>query len=421
MIKINKFNGSKGLKRLDQILDKRRSSQNHKVNVVSKILKDIKKNKYKALIKYEKKFSNNNQIKPSRKEIIKSTRSLSPKIKKAIDFAYNRILKYHSLQKIKNILYKDKLKNNLQYKSVPINKVGIYVPANLPSTLLMNAIPARIAGVKKIILANPRLNKKLNPAVIYAAKKLGIKEIYSIGGAQAIGSLAYIQKVDKIVGPGNIYVAKAKKEVFGDVGIEGMVAGPSEITVIANNKSEIKSVITSLIGQAEHDANSQSIIISKDLSVLRKVKKAIKANLENLPRKKIAEKSLKTNGLLIHASNDKNIVDLVNLIAPEHLEINVSNYKKYLSKIVNAGSICIGKFSAMAVTDYNVGTNHVLPTMGSARFSSGLNVSDFYKKISYINLSKKGIEEIGKQAITLAEYENLEGHAQSIKSRIRRK
>ena len=421
MIKINKFNGSKGLKRLDQILDKRRSSQNHKVNVVSKILKDIKKNKYKALIKYEKKFSDNNQIKPSRKEIIKSTRSLSPKIKKAIDFAYNRIRKYHSLQKIKNISYKDKLKNNLQYKSVPINKVGIYVPANLPSTLLMNAIPARIARVKKIILANPRLNKKLNPAVIYAAKKLGIKEIYSIGGAQAIGSLAYIQKVDKIVGPGNIYVAKAKKEVFGDVGIEGMVAGPSEITVIANNKSEIKSVITSLIGQAEHDVNSQSIIISKDLSVLRKVKKAIRANLENLPRKKIAEKSLKTNGLLIHASNDKNIVDLVNLIAPEHLEINVSNYKKYLSKIVNAGSICIGKFSAMAVTDYNVGTNHVLPTMGSARFSSGLNVSDFYKKISYINLSKKGIEEIGKQAITLAEYENLEGHALSIKSRIRSK
>ena len=419
MIKINKFNGSRGLKRLDQILDKRRSSQNHKVNIVSKILKDIKKNKNKALIKYEKKFSKNNKIKPSKKEIIKSTRSLSPKIKKAIDFAYNRIHKYHSLQKIKNISYKDKLKNNLQYKSVPINKVGIYVPANLPSTLLMNAIPARIAGVKKIILANPRLNKKLNPAVIYAAKKLKIQEIYSIGGAQAIGSLAYIQKVDKIVGPGNIYVAKAKKEVFGDVGVEGMVAGPSEITIIANNKSEIKSVITSLIGQAEHDVNSQSIIISKDLSVLRKIKQVISANLKNLPRKKIAEKSLKTNGLLIHASNDKNIIDLVNLIAPEHLEINVSSYKKYLSKIVNAGSICIGKFSAMAVTDYNVGTNHVLPTMGSARFSSGLNVSDFYKKISYINLSKKGIEVIGKQAITLAEYENLEGHALSIKSRIR--
>ena len=418
MIKINKFNGSRGLKRLDQILDKRRSSQNHKVNIVSKILKDIKKNKNKALIKYEKKFSKNNKIKPSKKEIIKSTRSLSPKIKKAIDFAYNRILKYHSLQKIKNISYKDKLKNNLQYKSVPINKVGIYVPANLPSTLLMNAIPARIAGVKKIILANPRLNKKLNPAVIYAAKKLKIQEIYSIGGAQAIGSLAYIQKVDKIVGPGNIYVAKAKKEVFGDVGVEGMVAGPSEITVIANNKSEIKSVITSLIGQAEHDVNSQSIIISKDLSVLRKIKQVISANLKNLPRKKIAEKSLKTNGLLIHASNDKNIIDLVNLIAPEHLEINVSSYKKYLSKIVNAGSICIGKFSAMAVTDYNVGTNHVLPTMGSARFSSGLSVADFYKKTSVIKCSKSGIEKIGQLAINLAEYEGLYAHALSVRKRL---
>ena len=154
----------------------------------------------------------------------------------------------------------------------------------------MNAIPAKIAGVKKIILANPRLNKKLNPAVIYTAKKLGIKDIYSIGGAQAIGSLTYIQKVDKIVGPGNIYVAKAKKEVFGDVGIEGMVAGPSEITVVADKKSEIKSVITSLIGQAEHDVNSQCIIISKDITVLKKIKNLIKINLKNLPRKKLQKK-----------------------------------------------------------------------------------------------------------------------------------
>ncbi len=302
---------------------------------------------------------------------------------------------------------------------MPINKVGVYVPANLPSTLLMNAIPAKIAGVKKIILANPRLNNKLNPAIIYAAKKLGIKEIYSMGGAQAIGSLTYIQKVDKIVGPGNIYVAKAKKEVFGDVGVEGMVAGPSEITVVADKKTEIKSVITSLIGQAEHDVNSQCIIISKDLSVLKEIKNLIKINLKNLPRRKIAEKSLKANGLLIYAKNDKNVIDLINLIAPEHLELNITKPKKYINKIVNAGSICLGKFSAMAVTDYNAGTNHVLPTMGSAKFSSGLNVGDFFKKISYINLSKKGIEVIGKQAITLAEYENLEGHAQSIKSRIR--
>ena len=419
MIKISKFTNSRSILKLEQVLDKRRAIQNTNVSVVYKILSDIRKNKKKALIKYEKKFSKNSRIKPSSREINIAIRSLNPKIKKAIDYAYNRIFKYHSLQKVKNINYKDKLKNTFQHRSVPINKVGLYVPANLPSTLLMNAIPAKIAGVKKIILANPRLNNKLNPAVVYAARKLGIKEIYSIGGAQAIGSLTYIQKVDKIVGPGNIYVAKAKKEVFGKVGVEGMVAGPSEITVVADKKTEIKSVITSLIGQAEHDVNSQCIIISKYLSLLKEIKNIIKINLKNLPRRKIAEKSLKANGLLIHAKNDKNVIDLINLIAPEHLELNIAKPKKYINKIINAGSICIGKFSVMAVTDYNAGTNHVLPTMGSARFSSGLNVGDFYKKISYINLSKKGIEVIGKQAITLAEYENLEGHAQSIKSRIR--
>ena len=420
MIKINKFEGKAGLKKLGKVLDKRRYSQDKEIFIVSKILKDIKKNKNKAVLKYEKKFSNNNKIKATQSEIKHAIKSLNPKIKKAIDFAYNRILNYHKLQKVKNIYYKDKLNNHIQYKSVPIDKVGVYVPANLPSTLLMNAIPAKIAGVKNIILANPRQNKKLNPAVIYAAKKLGINEIYSIGGAQAIGSLTYIQKVDKIVGPGNIYVAKAKKEVFGSVGVEGMIAGPSEITVLADKKSNIESVITSLIGQAEHDENSQSILISRDLSVLKKINQFIKLKLRYLPRKKIAEKSLKNNGLLIHAKNNQNIIDLINFIAPEHLELNVSKPKKYLKKIINAGSVCIGKFSAMAVTDYNAGTNHVLPTMRSARFSSGLNVGDFYKKISYINLSKKGIEVIGKQAITLAEYENLEGHAQSIRSRIRR-
>ena len=421
MIKINKFSGSTGILKLEQILDKRRNVKNTNINLVSKILKDIKKNKNKAVIKYEKKFSNNNRIKPTKSEIKQAIRLLNPKVKKAIDYASNRIFKYHSLQRIKDVNYRDKLNNTFQYKSVSLNIVGIYVPANLPSTLLMTAIPAKIAGVKKIILVNPRINKKLNPAVIYTARKLGIRDIYSIGGAQAIGSLAYIQKVDKIVGPGNIYVAKAKKEVFGYVGIEGMTAGPSEITIVADKKSETKSVITSLIGQAEHDVNSQCIIISKDFTVLKKIKNLIKKSLKNLPRKKIVTKSLKTNGLLIHAKNDKNIIDLINLIAPEHLELNIAKPKKYLNKIVNAGSICLGKFSAMAVTDYNAGTNHVLPTMGSARFSSGLNVSDFCKKISYINLSKKGIEVIGKQAITLAEYENLEGHAQSIKSRIRRK
>jgi len=420
MIKIDKFTSLTGLTRLEKIIGQRRNSQTKNIPIVSKIIKEVRKNKIGAVIKYERKFSNNTKIKPSKKEITEVIKSLEPKIKKSIDFAYNRIFKYHMHQKPKNIYVKDKLNNKLSYKSIPISKVGVYVPSNLPSTLMMNAIPAKIAGVKKIILTSPRLNGKLNAAVLYAAKKIGIKDIYSIGGAQAIASLAYVQKVDKIIGPGNLYVAKAKKEVFGDVGIEGMIAGPSEITVVADKNSNINSVITSMIGQAEHDVNSQSIVISKNLDLLKKVKKSLSFYLKNLPRKKIAKKSLNKNGLLIFAPNDKNVIDLVNIIAPEHLELNIKNPKRYLDKIFNAGSICIGKYSAMAVTDYNAGTNHVLPTMGSARFSSGLNVRDFYKKISYINLSKKGIEVIGKQAITLAEYENLEGHAQSIRSRIRR-
>jgi len=420
MIKILICKNKNYLTKLKDFLDKRRFKKTIDTSIVPKILSNINKDKFKAVIKYEKKFSKNNKIKPTSKEISKSIKSLDPKIKKAIDFAYNRIYKFHSLQKIKNIKYIDNYNNKIEYKHVPINKLGLYCPANLPSTLLMNAIPAKIAGVKKIVLANPRSNGKLNSAVMYAAKKIGIKEIYSIGGAQAIGSLAYNQKVNKIVGPGNIYVARAKREVFGDVGIEGMIAGPSEIAVVADKNTNIDEVVTSMIGQAEHDINSQCILITKDKNLINNFQKNILIKLKNLPRKNIAEKSLKRNGLIIHVNNDKQIIDTINEIAPEHLELNVNNFKKYLNKIYNSGSICIGKYSPMAISDYNVGTNHVLPTFGSAKFSSGLNLNDFYKKISHIILSKKGVEKIGKYATHLAEHEELEGHVQSIKSRIRR-
>ena len=421
MIKILSCKNKNYLTKLIDFLDKRRSGKEADTKIVTKILKDIKKNKTTAILKYEKKFSNNTEIKPSQDKINKAIKSLNPKIKKAIDLAYNRIFKFHSLQKFKDINYKDKYNNKLEHKYIPIQSVGIYVPANLPSTLLMNAIPAKIAGVKKIVLANPKLNGKLNPAVLYAAKKIGIKEIYSMGGVQAIGSLAYIQKVNKIVGPGNIYVARAKREVFGDVGIEGMIAGPSEITVVADHKTNIDEVITSMIGQAEHDINSQCILISKHKKLIDKFNRNISNKLKDLPRKNIAYKSLKDNGIIVYAQNDKQIIDAINEIAPEHLELNIRNYNNYLNKIYNSGSICIGKYSPMAVTDYNVGTNHVLPTLGSAKFSSGLNLNEFYKKINYITLSKKGVEKIGEYATHLAEYEGLEGHAQSIKSRIRRK
>ena len=421
MIKVINCKNKNYKKKLNIFLNKRRSGKIVDTSIVSKILKDIKKNKYKALIKYEKKFSKNTKIKPNQSEINQSIKNLDPKIKKAIDFAYSRIFKFHAMQKVKNIKFIDQYKNKIEYKHIPIQNVGVYVPSNLPSTLLMNVIPAKISGVKRIVVANPRINGNLNAAVMYAAKKCNVKEIITCGGAQAIGSLAYIQKVNKITGPGNDYVAKAKRLVFGDVGTEGMIAGPSEICIVADNKTELNEITTSMLGQSEHDENSQSILVTKYKDVIAKVQKDIIIKLKQLSRKKIISKSLKNHGLLVFCQNDKQIIDIVNEVAPEHLELNISNYKKYISQIYNAASICIGKYSPMAVTDYNAGSNHTLPTLGSAKFSSGLNLSEFYKKISYITLSKKGVEKIGENAIHLANYESLTAHTLSIRSRMGRK
>ena len=394
---------------------------------VSGIIKDVKKNGDKAVLKYEKKFNQNNVIVPTAQSIAKSIASLDKKVKKAIDLAYSRIYKFHSLQKFKNISYTDSLQNKLEYKYLPIDSVAIYVPgstASYPSSVLMNAIPALVAGVKRIVMINPGFKGVQNPAVLYAARKCKIKEIYSIGGPSAIAAVAYgtkkIKKVDKIVGPGNSYVAAAKKEVFGDVGIEGMTAGPSEVTIVCDKFSNAEWVASDLIGQAEHDNLAQCILISKDKNLLNKVKLEITKQLKEIPRVSIAKKSLVNNGILLYIKSDQKIIEVVNKIAPEHLELNVKNYKQLVSKIKNSGSICLGKYAVMAMTDYNVGSNHVLPTNGSAKYSSGISVNEFYKRISYINLSKKGIETLGPSVITLANYEGLAGHAQSVKKRIRR-
>jgi len=424
MIKIINCSTKNYINKLRNLLELRRAEKNNNIKIIDKILKDIKKNKLKALLKYERKFSKNKEIKLSKDRINKSIKNLDPKVKKAIDYAYSRILKFHSKQ-IKelrnNIIYVDKFKNKLEYRCVPIESIGIYVPGNLPSTLLMNSIPAKLAKVKKIILATPKIGGKLNPAVLYAAKKVGIKEIYSMGGAQAIASLAYIQKVNKVVGPGNKFVAEAKRQLSGKViGTETMYAGPSEICVLADKNTDANQIITSLVSQAEHDPDSQCILITKDKKIIKKVNTDIIKSLKNLPRKKIATASLKKNGLIIFVKNDKQIFNIINEIAPEHLEINVNNYSKYDKKIFNAGSICNGKYTPMSVSDYTVGTNHVLPTSGSSKFSSGLNINEFIKKISVVTLSKLGVEKIGNPAITLSEFEQLYGHAQSIKSRMRR-
>jgi histidinol dehydrogenase len=242
-----------------------------------------------------------------------------------------------------------------------------------------------------------------------------------MGGAQAIASLAYVQKVNKVVGPGNKFVAEAKRKLSGKIiGTESMYAGASEICVLADKDTNVNQVVTSLVSQAEHDSDSQCILVTKDKKIINKVKKGISKTLKNLPRNKIAINSIKNNGLIIKTNSDKKILDIINEIAPEHLELNVKNYRKYSRKIFNAGSICNGKYTPMSVSDYTVGINHILPTSGSAKFSSGLNINEFIKKISVVTLSKLGVEKIGNPAITLCEFEQLDGHAQSIKSRIRR-
>jgi len=428
-MKILNSNSKNFDKLLDNLLSKRKQKLKASSVSVTKIINDVKKNGDKALLKYERRFNKNNIIVPSVKQINKSIKSLDKKVKKAIDDAYNRIYKFHSLQKFKNISYKDKYKNKIDYKYLPLESVAIYVPgstASYPSTVLMNAIPARVAQVKRIVMINPGYKGNQNPAVLYAAKICGIKEIYSIGGPSAISAVTYgtkkIKPVNKVIGPGNQFLSAAKKEVSGDIGIEAMTAGPSEVLIVADKSSNPEWLASDLLGQAEHDQLAQCILISKDKNILEKTKNEVFEQLKNLPRSSIAKKSLMMNGILIYANSDKKIIEITNKIGPEHLELNVKNYKSFVAKIKNAGSVCLGKYAVMAMTDYGApGSNHVLPTDSSSKYSSGLNVSEFMKKISYITLSKKGIDKLGPSVITLANYEGLQGHAQSIVKRIRRK
>jgi histidinol dehydrogenase len=430
MLKFINFNKKRSLNNLEIILNKRKSRQKKQTSNVKKIIADVKKNGDKAVIKYEKKFSKikkrSTNIIFSKQEINEVAKKTDKKIKETIDLAFNRIKKFHSMQKILPFNFKDKYKNELSYKYSPIEKIGIYVPggtASYPSTVLMNCIPAIVAGVKNIYLTTPSLGSKINPAIIYAAKKCGVKTIYKTGGAHSIAALAYgtksFKKVDKIVGPGNAFVASAKKEVFGDVGID-MVAGPSEVTIVADKYSNPNWIAADLIAQAEHDIFAQSILISNNQNLINSVNRCLKQQLNTLPKKIIASKSLSNFGLAIYSNSKKKIIEIVNTIAPEHLELDMKNNNEIIKKVKNAGSIFIGKFSPEAIGDYIAGPNHVLPTSGSAKFSSGLSVNDFLKRHSLIKISKTGIERLGPSVINLAQHENLEGHANSIKIRLKK-
>ncbi len=430
MLKFIDSNQKNFSKKLESILEIRKLKQQNQSSVVKKILLDVKKQGDKAVIKYEKKYSKikskTNKIRFSQNEIKSASKSINKRLKKSIDLAFTRIKKFHSKQKISSFKYRDVLKNQLSYKYSPIENVGVYVPggtASYPSTVLMNCIPAIVAGVKNIYLTTPALGNAVNPAIIYAAKKCGVKEIYKTGGPHSIAALTYgtktFRKVDKIVGPGNTFVASAKREVFGQVGID-MVAGPSEVSIVADKYSNPEWVASDLIAQAEHDILSQSILISSSKDLIKLVNHYLKLQLNKLPKKQIALKSLKNYGLAIYAKNLNKIVEAINIIAPEHLEICLKNSNHILKKIKNAGSIFIGKYSPEAMGDYLAGPNHVLPTSGSAKFSSGLSVNDFLKRHSLIKITKSGIERLGPSVINLAQHENLEGHAYSIKIRLKK-
>ena len=430
MLKFLNFSKKRSLKNLEIILNKRKLTQKNQTFIVNKIISDVKKNGDKAVLKYERKFSKIKNTKSkkiifSKKEINKISNKIDKKIKGSIDLAFNRIKKFHMKQKNLPFKFKDKYKNELSYKYSAIERVGVYVPggtASYPSTVLMNCIPAIVAGVNNIYLTTPCLISKINPAVIYAAKKCGVKEIYKTGGAHSIAALAYgtkiFKKVDKIVGPGNSFVASAKKEVFGEVGID-MIAGPSEVSIVADKYANPDWVAADLIAQAEHDTFAQSILITNNRNLIKAVNLSLKKQLKKLPKKVIASKSLKNYGLAIYANN-RNIIEIINTIAPEHLEVCMKNNNSIIKKVKNAGSIFIGKFSPEAIGDYIAGPNHVLPTSGTAKFSSGLSVNDFLKRHSLIKITKTGIERLGLSVINLAQYENLEGHANSIKIRLKK-
>ena len=425
-MKILSSNNKNFYNELDKILDRRKVDDRTTLKIVEKIIDDVRKNKDKALIKYEKRFNANSRIIPSKKDISKAIKSINPKIKKAIDETCRRVKDWHLRQKPKDIFYKDKFNNKFYYKNKSIESVSCYVPGNLPSTLIMCATPAIIAGVKRIVLCTPAVNGRLNGAVYYAANKLGIKEYYSLSGASAIMALAMgtkkVKAVNKIVGPGSRWVALSKKYVFleGLCGIESANYGPSEILCIGDSSSSPETTASSMIAQSEHDADAMAILLSKSKELIKKTKSSINKQLKNLPRKKIASESLKKNGLLIYVPTDKEIINLTNYIAPEHIEVALKNFKKYLNKKIIAGSICIGPYSSMGLSDYGP-QNHNLSTHGSAKFSSGLGVKDFVTQTSYNELSKKGIAKLGKNGILLSEVESLIGHTRSIKKRMEKK
>lgn len=396
-------------------------------DTAKKIVADVKKNGDKALVKYSAEFDGFSgkaeDFKVTDEEWEKGIESVDPYFIETLNQAKRNIVDYHKKQIKEGYRIEDKQGIILGQKITPLDRVGVYVPggtASYPSTVLMDALPASIAGVKEIIMVTPAKDGQIKPMILAAAKIAGVTSIYKIGGAQAIAALAYgtetVPKVDKIVGPGNAYVAAAKKIVFGQVAID-MVAGPSEILIIADKSANPKYVAADLLSQAEHDKNATSVLVTDSEELADETVKELYRQLELLPRKEIAEASIENNGKIIIAGDIAEAIAAANIIAPEHLELAVADPFSYLYEVKNAGSIFLGCYAPEPLGDYFAGTNHTLPTSGTARFSSPLSVDDFIKKSSYIYYNKENLLAVANRIIDFAEREGLNAHANALRAR----
>jgi histidinol dehydrogenase len=395
---------------------------------VKNIITDVKINGDEALIKLTNKLDSNDlnltEILVSNEEIELASKDISDELKQAIQLSHDRVTAYHKKQLPEDLNYKDELGIELGFIWNSVESAGVYVPggtASYPSSVIMNTVPAKVAGVENIIMVTPANGGKINPLVLYAAKISGVDKIFKIGGAQAIAALAYgtktIDPVNLIVGPGNAYVAEAKKMVYGDVGID-MVAGPSEILVIADKNQDARNIAADLISQAEHDVSAQSIFITDDITLAENVELEVAEQLVSLPRKEIASKSWNDNGAIIIVENIDEAIKVSNRFAPEHLELMVGNARSHLKKIKNAGAVFLGSNTPEAIGDYIAGPSHVLPTSKSAKYSSGLSVFDFLKRTSIVECSQENLNQIGPAANEIAVNEGLDGHARSIDYRL---
>ena len=415
---------------LDLLLSWDSASDDAVFKTVNEILRAVKTDGDSALLEYSRRFDGLDATTGAELELPMSRlqqawQAISESERVALKLAAKRIRSYAEHQKLESWQYTEEDGTLLGQQINPLDRVGLYVPggkASYPSSVLMNAIPAAVAGVGELIMVVPTPQGVVNEMVLAAAHIAGVSRVFTIGGAQAVAALAYgtetVPAVDKIVGPGNIYVASAKRMVFGTVGID-MIAGPSEILVICDGDTDADWIAMDLFSQAEHDEDAQAILLSEDAGFLDRVEASIERLIEEMPRREIIEHSMNARGALIKVANLDDAVDVANYIAPEHLELSVENAQQLAKEIRHAGAIFLGRYTAEALGDYCAGPNHVLPTSRTARFSSPLGVYDFQKRSSLIGCSAQGASELGKTASTLARSEGLVAHARSAEYRIK--